>query len=78
MTATAFVKRPENAFCRIIADTSLIRADMHISKKEKNRCNALASFEAPNKIQPRDRLKTFKPSAVVTTIVVTTAILKTL
>jgi len=35
MTATAFVKRPENAYCRIIADMSSIRVGMHISKKRK-------------------------------------------
>jgi hypothetical protein len=56
-TATAFVKRPENAYCRIATDTSLARVDMHISKKEKNRCNALEDFKVPNKIQPQENFK---------------------
>ncbi len=35
MTATAFVERPENAYCRIIADKSSIRVIVHISTKRK-------------------------------------------
>ncbi len=57
MKATAFIKRSENVYCRIIADTSSIRVDIHISKKEKNRCGVLADFEVPNKIQPLEYSK---------------------
>ena len=57
MAATASVKRPENAYYRIVAGTPSIRVDMHISKKEKNRCDAPASFEAPTKIQPPEHSK---------------------